>query len=154
MQLTRYQKSWNPWAEFEDLSDRFTRLFGLARTAGNNEKQALPPLSDWSPACDITETDSEYRVLAELPSVKKEDVKVTLENGVLAIRGERREQKEEKAQKFHRRELAYGSFTRSFTLPEDADAEKVKAAFENGLLTVTVGRSPTKAVKAKEIAIR
>jgi HSP20 family protein len=70
MQLIRRQDPWSPLREFDELGERFNRLFGLTRSEGNGEQQALT-LSDWSPKCDITETDKAYRVLAELPSVKK-----------------------------------------------------------------------------------
>lgn len=90
---------------------------------------------------------------AELPSVKKEDVRVTLESGVLPIKGERREQKEDKGEKVHRREPSYGSFLRSFTMPSDADESNVDATFKDGMLNVIIGKSKTKAPKAKEISV-
>jgi HSP20 family protein len=152
MQLARKQETWNPFREIEELSDRFNRLFGLARSA-NGGQQALT-LSDWSPACDITESKEGYRVVAELPNVKKDDISVSVENGVLAIRGERKEEKEEKDVKVHRRELSYGSFMRSFTLPDDADVAKVDARFKDGTLTVTVAKSEGKKEKAKRVAVQ
>ena len=74
-------------------------------------------VSEWTPLVDITEDDKEYLIKAELPEVKKEDVKLTVENGTLTITGERKFEKEEKGKKYHRMERAYGSFMRSFTLP-------------------------------------
>ena len=152
MQLTR-RHDWNPFREMDELTNRLGRLFGLSRAEGNGDQQQSLTLSDWAPACDITENDKEYRILAELPKVKKGDVHVSVDNGILAIRGERKEEKEEKDVKYHRREVAYGSFVRSFTLPEDADESKVQANFRDGALTVTVGKSATKQPKAKEIAV-
>jgi HSP20 family protein len=130
-----------------------SRLFGLTR-AGNGEHELLA-INDWSPSCDISETDKEYRINAELPSVKKEDVHVTLDEGVLTIQGERREEKEEKGEQFHRRELCYGTFLRRFAMPDDADESKVNASFKDGMLKVAVAKSKEKASKpkAKEITI-
>lgn len=152
MQLIRRHDTWNPFREMDELSNRLSRLVGLSRSGGNGEQQALA-LSDWAPACDITENDKEYRIVAELPSVKKDDVHVTVDNGLLSIRGERKEEKEEKGTKYHRRELAYGSFVRSFSLPDDADPSKVQAKFKDGALTVTVSKSESKQSKVKEIAV-
>jgi HSP20 family protein len=109
--------------------------------------------SDWRPTCDVSETEKEYRVLAELPNVKKEDVKVTLEAGVLSIRGERKAEKEEKGARYHRREVSYGSFLRRFSLPEDADPSKVDASYENGVLKVVVAKSAPKESKVHEVAV-
>ncbi len=153
MQLIRKQDTWSPFREFEELSDRVNRLFGLSRWDGNGEQQSLT-LSDWTPKCDITETDKAYQILAELPNVKKDDVHVDVENGVLTLRGERKEEKETKDAKVHRREVAYGSFVRSFTLPSDADGERVEAKFKDGVLTVSVNKSEGKTSKGKRIEVR
>ena len=80
-------------------------------------------MADWSPQVDITEDDKEYLIKADLPEMKKDDVKVTMENGVLCISGERKTEKEEKTKKYHRVERSFGSFEREFMIPEDADAQ-------------------------------
>ena len=92
--------------------------------------------TEWSPLVDISEDDKEYLIKAELPDVKKEDVKVTAEAGTLTIMGERKFEKEVKGRKYHRVERAYGSFGRSFSLPDDASPAKVSAEFKDGMLTV------------------
>jgi HSP20 family protein len=152
MQLTRRHETWDPFREMDELSNRMNRLFGLTRWPGNGGRELLAT-TDWSPSCDISETEKEYRIHAELPSVRKEEVHVTLEDNVLTIQGERREEKEEKGIKFHRRELCYGSFLRRFTMPEDADESKVDATFKDGMLDVVIGKSKQKASKAREIAV-
>lgn len=153
MHITRRRDMWDPFRELDQLSSRFNRLFGLARNGGDGERETLA-LTDWAPACDISETDTEYRVQAELPSLKKDDVRATLQDGVLTIQGERREEKEEKGVKFHRRELSYGSFVRRFTMPDDADETKVDATFKDGMLSVVIGKTKAKpSSAAKEIAI-
>jgi HSP20 family protein len=100
---------------------------------GQEEQIAVP---EWSPLVDISEDDQEYRIKVELPEVKKEDVKVTAEQGTLTIMGERKFEQEEKGRKYHRVERAYGRFGRSFSLPDDASPAKVSAEFKDGVLTV------------------
>jgi HSP20 family protein len=149
--IRRPQQSWDPFREMEDIANRFSRLFGLTKV-GNGERETLST-ADWYPSCDISESEKEYRIAAELPSVKKEDVHVTLEQGLLTIQGERKEQREEKGLKYHRRELSYGKFVRRFTMPDDADESRVEATFDNGVLNVVIGRSKAKQSKAREIAV-
>ena len=135
---------WEPLREMEDFHNRLSNLstlFGrpLRRTNGHGREDIT--LADWMPLADITEDEKEYLIKAELPELKREDVKVTVENGVLTISGERKFEKEEKKRKFHRVERGYGTFVRSFTLPDDADWKRVKAEFKNGLLTVHLPKS-------------
>ncbi len=139
---------WDPFRELEDMSNRLNRVFGrpLARLEPNSE---MLTMADWTPSADISETDTAYLIKAEIPGVNKEDVKVTIENGMLTIQGERKMEKEEKDKKFHRIERSYGSFMRSFRVPDDADESAVKAEFKDGVLNVTL----TKSAKAKPKAI-
>ena len=115
-----------------------------------NGKESIT-LPEWTPLADITEDDREYVIKAELPELRKEDVKVTVENGVLTISGERKFEKEEKKKKYHRVERGYGSFVRTFALPEDADAEKVKAQFKQGILEVHLPKNER--AKPKQIEV-
>src|SRR4030081_1088326 len=117
------------WEPMGDLEERLSSLFGRAPARRGNGREELT-LADWSPLADITEDDKEYLIKAELPDMKKEEVKVTVENGVLTISGERKFEKEEKKKRYHRVERAYGTFVRSFTLPDDADANNVNAEFK------------------------
>jgi HSP20 family protein len=117
------------------------------------EREALS-IADWTPSCNVSETNEEYRIEAELPGVKQQDVEVKVEDRVVTLRGERREEKEEKGKKFHRVESSYGSFMRSFTLPEDADEEQVSAEFKDGLLKVRIRRTVPKESKARTIAVK
>ncbi len=143
---------WDPFRELEDMSNRLNRVFGrpLARLEPNSE---MLTMVDWTPSADISETDTAYLIKAEIPGVNKEDVKVTIENGMLTIQGERKMEKEEKGKKFHRIERSYGSFMRSFRVPEDADESAVKAEFKDGVLNVTLGKSAKAKPKSINVSV-
>ena len=136
--------------ELEDMSERLNRVFSRP-TLRNTGKENLT-VADWMPTVDISETESEYLIKAELPEVRKEDVKVTVENGVLTLQGERRQEKEEKGRRFHRVERSYGSFVRSFTLPESVDEGGVKAEYKDGVLALHLPKSEK--VKPKAIDVK
>ncbi|PYK86471.1 MAG: heat-shock protein Hsp20 [Verrucomicrobia bacterium] len=138
---------WEPM-ELADVENRLSRFFGRRTTNGREDIT----IADWEPLADITEDDKEYVIKAELPDVKKEDVKVTVENGVLTIAGERKFEKEETKKKYHRVERAYGSFVRSFALPDLAEGDRIKAEFKNGMLMVHVPKSER--AKAKQVEVK
>ena len=139
---------WDPFRELEEVSDRLNRMFARPAVARPNGKETMI-VADWTPSVDISETEGEYQIKAEIPDVKKEDVKVILEDGVLTIQGERKYEKEEKGKKFHRIERSYGSFVRTFSLPDVIEEEKVKAEFKDGVLNLHLPKSE----KAKPRAI-
>lgn len=149
---------WNPFHELDEVQNRLSTFFGgfpefgkfPKRLFGNGDK-ALP---DWAPQVDISENDKEYLVKADLPEMKKEDVEVTVENGVLTISGERKTEKEEKKKKFHRIERSYGTFLRTFTLPEGADSAKIAAEFKDGVLKVHLPKSPVSKSKPVEVKVQ
>ena len=141
---------WDPFRELEDMSERLNRVFSRP-TLRNTGKENLT-VADWMPTVDISETESEYLIKAELPEVRKEDVKVTVETGVLTLQGERRQEKEEKGKRFHRVERSYGSFVRSFTLPESVDEGGVKAEYKDGVLALHLPKSER--VKPKAIDVK
>ena len=144
---------WDPFRELDELQNRLSSLFGRAPLRRNGDKDEAITVAEWAPLVDIVEDDNEYVIKAELPEVKKEDVKVTVQDDVLTISGERTFEKEEKGRKYHRMERAYGSFARSFTLPEDADGEKVVAEFKHGVLTVHLPKSEKAKPKSIEVKI-
>ena len=150
MKLTR----WDPFRELEDMSDRLNRFFGsrsLARTGSGREDVSVP---DWVPTVDITEDTEEYLIKAELPEVKKEEIKVRAQDGVLTIEGERKRESEEKGKKFHRVERSYGMFVRSFTLPDGVDEDQIEADFKNGMLYLHLPKSPGAKPKAIEVSVK
>lgn len=145
---------WDPFRELEEMSERLNRVFSRPSTyrpAGNGKE--VMTVADWVPTVDISETDVEYLIKAEIPEVKKEDVKITLEDGVLTLQGERRHEAEEKGKKYHRVERSYGSFVRSFTLPDIVDETKVKAEFRDGILNLHLPKSEKAKPKAIEVKV-
>lgn len=144
---------WDPFKEMEDTQSRLARWLGLSPSRIPNSGKESMTITRWAPAVDITEDDKEWQLKADLPEVKKEDVKVTVENGVLTITGERRFEKEEKGKKYHRVEREYGNFLRSFTLPDAADGTKVNAEFKDGVLCVHLPKSEKAKPKAVEVRV-
>src|SRR5213079_1678219 len=130
---------WEPLREMEEFQNRLSTLFGRPQRRGNGREEITLP--EWTPLADITEDEKEYLIKAELPEIKKEDVKVTVENGVLTLTGERKLEKEETGKRYHRVERSYGSFVRSFSIPDDADASQVKAEFKDGILHVHLAKN-------------
>lgn len=145
---------WEPFRELDDFITRynpyFGRLTGARTTTPEASKQAA---TAWAPAANISETDAEYLIKAELPEVSKEDVKVTVDDGVITISGERRNELEHKDEKQHRIESFYGSFARSFRLPEDADVGAIQAESKNGVLKVRVPKQPAARPRTVEVQV-
>jgi HSP20 family protein len=140
---------WNPFREMERMQARMHGLFGR----GDGGREEAITTTEWEPLVDISEDDKEYVITAELPELKKEDVRVSVENGVLTLSGERKFEHEEKHKKYHRIERAYGSFTRCFSLPNDADAAKISAEFKDGALKVRLRKSESAKQKAIDIKV-
>ncbi len=141
---------WEPFGAMDDMFSRFPSLFERwARLSGNGDKGA-----GFSPSVDISETDQEYLIRASLPAVKKEDVTVTVEDGMLTLSGERRQKEEQKNEKFHKIENFYGSFSRSFSLPEGTDAAAIRAESKDGVLTVHVPKTRAETSKPTNIKVQ
>jgi HSP20 family protein len=132
---------WNP---FEDLGWWFPSLSRTSEGDLLEEFWGRRGPGQFSPATDITEDDGHYVVSAELPGMKRSDISVDVHDGVLTIRGEKKSEREEKSEKRRYVERSFGSFSRAFTLPSDADESKVEASFKDGVLTVTLAKSETK----------
>ncbi len=147
-----FRSQLNPWKELEDVEKRLSALWGRTPAKAEGQKEAIS-VAEWSPLVDITEDEKEYLIKAELPEIKKEDVKLTVQDNVLAISGERKYEKEEKNKKYHRVERAYGSFLRSFTLPEDADGTRVAAEYKDGILKVHLPKSEKTKPKSIEVKV-
>jgi len=142
---------WNPFQEFENLLQRYNKNGG-----GTMRSQPDHDLSfaDWAPSVDIEEEDDKYKIKADLPGVDKKDIDVKMENGMLSIRGEKHTETESgKGSKRHRTERFHGSFARSFTLPDSVDADKVDAAYKNGVLTLVIPKAEQARPKSIDIKI-
>lgn len=144
MNITR----WEPFREVEEMFRHYSPLF--ARSLRRNVENA----GEWAPVADISETDKEFVIKAELPEVKKEDVQVTLDDGVLTICGERRHEKEHKDANELRVESFYGTFSRSFSLPENVDANGIRAETKDGVLRVRIPKTAPTTPKAIAIEVK
>jgi len=137
------------YTPFGELADPF-RFFDSAVNRLLNEPQATRP---WMPAVDILETENELVLKADVPDVELKDIDIQIENGTLSLRGERKFEKKDEKSGFHRIERSYGSFERFFTLPETVDAEKVKADYKNGVLTVMLPKKELAKPRQIKIAV-
>jgi HSP20 family protein len=140
---------YNPFADLDEFpsglrlfQDSINRLFSDQNTA-----------RPWAPPVDIFETDNELVLKADLPDVTMNDIDIQLENGTLTLKGERKFEKDEKNKGFHRIERSYGSFVRYFTVPETIDSENVRAAYHNGVLTVTLPKKEVAKPKAIKVQV-
>ena len=144
------------WDPFADMDTLFNHL--MPRRPGSWPRFGATdnggPKFEWLPSADISETDKEYLVRAELPAVKKEDVKVTVDGGMITIEGERKQRKEEKNEKFHRVESVTGNFTRSFTLPDNVDEKNIRCESQDGVLTVHIPKTEIEKRKPIEIKVQ
>ncbi len=143
---------WDPFVELEDVSKQLNRIFGRFPVRTEPVRELLAT-ADWAPSVDITETDTAYLIKGEIPGVNREDVRVNIENGLLTISGERKQEKEEKGKKFHRIERSYGNFMRSFRLPDNIDEAAVKAEFKDGMLNVTLPKTTQPRNKAISVTV-
>ena len=140
----------HPYRELEEIGERFNRLFGGVPARRDAGREALT-VADWVPRVDIHEEKDRFVVLADVPGVEPKDIDITAENGVLTVRGERRAEKRETENGYERVERVSGAFLRRFTLPEGANTESIKAKQTNGVLEVTIPKTP--AVQPRRISI-
>ena len=133
---------WSPFREFDHLLEGF-------------ERPAAAPLrrADWLPLVDIRETDHNYQIDVEVPAVASEDLSVSVQDGVLSVSGERKSARNDETDKVHRTERRYGRFLRHFQLPEDADPEAVTATTRDGVLYLSIGKTPAKMPRTIEVKV-
>ena len=140
--------------EVDHLQDSIRRMFDNPFTVAN-EPLSFPQPVGWFPAVEITESDNQLTMTAELPGLDREDVKIDLDGNMLTLRGEKREARVEegKDKEYHIEERMYGAFQRSFTLPLTVDSDKITADFDKGVLTVRLPKSRTATPRGREIPI-
>lgn len=141
---------WNPFREMEALQSRVLRALHPTSNVANGEARGL---TDWTPVVDISEDESEYLIHAELPAVPREQVNITVENGQLTFTGSRALEEETDTRKYHRVERAYGSFSRTFSLPDDADPDRIHAEYKDGVLRVHIPKSETARPRKIEVKV-
>ena len=150
MALMRYEP-WGLSKEFDRLTRELNSLFNTGlRGGGEDATQAAT--ADWAPAVDIKESSDHYLIMADLPGVRPEDVEITMEKGVLVIKGRREMESKEERENFRRVERIRGSFYRSFALPDTADVEKISARSNHGVLEITIPKQPV--VQPRKIEIQ
>ncbi len=143
---------WDPMQDIQEFEKRLSSWMRKPALSKDRDKESMRVM-DWAPSVDITEDDKEYLIKADLPEIKKEDVKISVEDGVLGISGERKYEKEEEGKKYHRVERSYGSFERSFTVPADAEEEKVSAQFNDGVLMIHLPKGEMAKPKRLQIKV-
>ena len=155
----------SPWRPFENLRREMDRLFddfgaGMWRAPFPRSFFDVAPLGrsepTWAavPAVDVTETEKSYEIKAELPGMEEKNIEVKLADGILTIKGEKQEEKEEKQKDYYLRERSFGSFQRSFQVPDGVDTNKIEANFKNGLLTLSLPKSAEAQKAAKKIEVK
>ena len=148
--LTPWTRALSPWEELDKMQERVNRVFGLTSPTFLTEEGL-----GWQPAVNLKEDDGEYLLSAELPGLGLEDIEVDVDRDTLTLKGEKKFEHEEKKEgRWHLYERSYGSFERSFTLPRAVEAEKVKAEFDNGILTVHLPKRKEAMGRKIEIAKR
>lgn len=151
--LTRLENRWNPFKDMEDLQRRLFGAWDRLPMDRYFDRDENVTATEWLPSVDISEDAKEYLIKVEVPGIEKDQVKVTVENGVLTITGERKFEKEEKDKKYHRVERSYGSFVRSFTLPENTDGSKVRAEYKDGVLKVHLEKDEKAKPKSIDVKV-
>jgi HSP20 family protein len=142
---------WAPFQNIGSIQHRMNRIFDEALSGHQTSEEDWGLGGSWAPAVDIFEREGNIVLKAELPGVDPKDVDIRVENNVMSLRGERKFEAETKRQDYHRVERAYGSFSRSFTLPNVVDTEKIQAEYKDGVLTVTLPQKEE--AKPKQISI-
>jgi len=142
------------WEPFRDVDDVFDRFFAdtLRRPARSAGQASQGP--DWAPVADVTESESEYLIKAELPEVHKEDLSVTVQDGVLTLSGERKQGKRAEGEKAHRIERFYGTFARRFALPQNVDEQAIVAESRDGVILIHIPKQKVVPPQPRQIAIQ
>ena len=141
---------WDPFKEVDELMGRYSKPVDWPL---RGEGQLMSRTSDWAPRVEISETNEKFIVKAEVPGIDRKDIKINVEDHVLSLSGENKQEKKEEGEKFTRVERYYGTFCRSFSLPENVDEEKIDAVFKDGLLTLSIPKTESSKPKAIEVKI-
>jgi HSP20 family protein len=143
---------WEPFRDVDDIFDRFVAetMRRWPRVAANDGQRT----QEWAPMADVSETEGEYIIKAELPEVRKEDVNITVQDGVLTLTGERKQEKRDDSEKVHRIERFYGTFARRFALPENADEQGIRAECRDGVIAIRIPKQKEVERQARQIEVK
>lgn len=144
---------WDPFDAFLGAQEDLNRLFRRSFLSAAGENKSLAEGNTWAPAVDIYETGDSFNIEAELPGIEPKDIEVSIDDGVLTLKGERALHNEVTEESFLRVERAYGMFQRSVRLPAEADADKVKASYDNGVLKVSLPKAQPKKPKSIPVTV-
>jgi HSP20 family protein len=142
------------WEPFRDVDDMFDRFVAETVRRWPGQGVAAQPAREWAPAADVSETDGEYIIKAELPEVRKEDVSITVQDGVLTLTGERKAEKRDDQEKLHRIERCYGAFARRFALPDNADEQAIKAESRDGVIVIHIPKQRAIEPQPRQIQVQ
>ena len=142
------------WEPFRDVDDVFDRFFAETMRRWARPATGTRAALDWAPAADVSETEAEYLIKADLPEVRKEDVSITVQDGVLTLSGERRQEQRDEHEKLHRVERAYGSFARRFALPENADEQGIRAESRDGVILIHIPKVKVVQPQPRQITVQ
>ena len=142
------------WEPFRDMDDVFDRVFAESMRHWPRAATANRAAQEWAPAADVSETEAGYLIKADLPEVRKEDVSITVQDGVLTLSGERRQEKREENEKLHRIERSYGSFARRFSLPENVDEQGIRAESRDGVIVIHIPKQRVVEPQSRQIQIQ
>jgi HSP20 family protein len=142
------------WEPFRDVDDVFDRFVAESMRRWPRQGGATQPPREWAPVADVSETDAEFVIKAELPEVRKEDVSITVQDGVLTLAGERKQEKLVEQEKVHRVERAYGVFARRFALPDNADEQGIRAESRDGLIVIRIPKQRVVEPQPRQIQVQ
>ena len=142
------------WEPFRDVDDVFDRFFAESMRHWPRAAAANRTAQEWAPSADVSETEAEYLIKADLPEVRKEDVSITVQDGVLTLSGERKQEKRAEGEKLHRIERIYGSFARRFALPENADEQGITAESRDGVILIHIPKVKVVQPQPRQITIQ
>ena len=145
-------KRYDPWSVLDEMNREMNRA--LANRYQDADDESKVDTADWTPAVDIRETNDAFVLHADIPGVKPEDIEVTMEKGVLTVKGARSHESEEEKDGYKRVERVRGSFFRRFSLPDTADAEHISAQGEHGVLTITIPKRPEEQPRRITVGVR
>lgn len=145
---------WNPISDFHEVTNQLSHLMNFGQRPYYNDEGGVNGLAEWIPAVNVTEDDSGYHIDLEVPGVRKDDIQINLDNGIITVSGERKLNKRLKNDKIHKTEFGVGKFSRNFKIPQNTEFSKINASFENGILSVSLPKAESSKPKNIKIEVK